>query len=136
MEAPGLHTPFNAPITIVSEMNDRSATTMSTGPPVTRGRDVADVRALDVRDPVVGAQPLVQLSVADVDGDDVTGAALQEAVGEAAGRCPGVERQPPGDVDAERGQRVLELLTAATHVPRRWSLDDDRFGGGDQPRRP
>ena len=109
---------------------------MSTGPPVIAECDVADVRALDVRDPVVGAQPLVQLAVADVDGDDVTGAALQEAVGETAGRCPGVERQLSGDVDAERGQRVVELLTAAADEPRRWALDDDRFRVRDQPRRP
>ena len=34
MDAPGLHTPVNAPMTDVREMNDKSATTMSTGPPV------------------------------------------------------------------------------------------------------
>ena len=37
------------------------------------------------------AQPLVQLAVPDVDGDDLGRAALQQAVGEAAGRRPGVE---------------------------------------------
>ena len=89
-----MHTPFNAPIT------DRQRDERQVGhDDVDRtagdgGRDVADVRAFDVRDPVVGPQPLVQLAVADVDGDDVTGAALQEAVGESSGRCPGVERQP------------------------------------------
>ena len=74
-----------------SEMNDRSATTRSTGAAEAAGVEVADVGALAHRDPGVGPEPLVELAVADVDGHDLGGAALQQAVGEPAGRRAGVE---------------------------------------------
>ena len=48
--------------------------------------------------------------------------------------APASSASQPGDVDAERGQRVVELLAAAPDEPRRRSLDDDRFRGRDQPR--
>ena len=44
------------------------------------------------------------------------GAALQQAVGEAAGRGADVERAAPGDVEAERVERVGELHPAARDV--------------------
>ena len=74
-------------------MNERSATTPSTGPPTSSGVEVADVGALVHRHPIVAPQPLVQLPAADVDGDDRGGAVLQQAVGEPAGRRADVE--PP-----------------------------------------
>ena len=112
------HALQRAGITIVSEMNDRSATTMSTGPPVTPTVMLRTFMRSTIVTAVVGADTLVELPVADVDGDNVTGAALQQAVGEPAGRCARIERQPTLDVDAERGQRVLELVAAATDEPR------------------
>ena len=74
----------------------------------------------------------VQLAVADVEGDDLAGAALQQAVGEAAGRRPDVERRSPVDVDAEAVEGGVELLAAAPDEPRRRAGDDDRVTGGDQ----
>ena len=93
--------------TVRSEMNDRSATSTSAGGAEVAGRQVAHVRALAHLHPRVGAQPLVELAVADVDGHDRGRAPLQEAVGEPAGRRAEVERPAAGDVDARtaRGRR-------------------------------
>ena len=57
--------------TVRSEMNDRSATTTSTAPPIDAGsNDRMFVRVVD-RTARVAPQPFVQLSVAHVDGDDL-----------------------------------------------------------------
>ena len=59
----------------------------------------AGVEALEHGDALVLAKAPVELAVADVEGDHVLGAVLQQAVGEAAGRGAGVEavpaRRPP-----------------------------------------
>ena len=60
----------------------------------------ARVRALEHRDTVVRAQAPVQLAVGDVDRDDVRGAALQQAVGEASRGGAGVQAAAPGGVHA------------------------------------
>ena len=60
----------------------------------------------------------MQLAVADVEGHDVRRAALQQAVGEAAGRGAAVERAAAGDVDGELGERGVELLAAASDEAR------------------
>ena len=57
--------------TMRSEMNDRSATMSSTGPPIVVGRERADVGAVVHPHPLVAAQPPDELPVADVDGDDL-----------------------------------------------------------------
>ena len=64
----------------------------------------------------VVAQPPVELSVPDVEGDDLPRAALQQHVGEAASRRADVERVPAGDVDAERLERVGQLQAAAADI--------------------
>ena len=65
------------------------------------GVQAAHVGPLAVVDPRVGPQPLVELAVADVDRHDLSGAALQHAVGEAAGRSAGIQDAPASDVDTE-----------------------------------
>ena len=60
----------------------------------------------------------MELPVADVERDHARGAALEEDVGEAAGRGADVEAVAPGRVDAERVERVRELLAAARDEPR------------------
>ena len=60
----------------------------------------------------------MQLAVADVDGDDTRGAALQQDVGEAAGRGADVETVEPRRIDAELVERMRELLAAARDVLR------------------
>ena len=67
----------------------------------------------------VGPQPGVKLAVADVERDHASGAALQETVGEAAGRGAEVEAVLPRGIDPERVERVRELLAAARDEPRR-----------------
>ena len=61
----------------------------------------------------------MQLAVADVEGDHARGAALEEDVGEAAGRGADVEAVEAGRIDAERVEPVRELLAAARDVRRR-----------------
>ena len=46
-----------------------------------------------------------ELAVADVDGDDARGAALEQHLGEPAGRRAGIQGDPPGRVDRERVER-------------------------------
>ena len=61
----------------------------------------------------------MQLPVADVERDHARGAALEQHVGEAAGRGADVEAVEPARVDPERVERVRELLAAARNVRRR-----------------
>jgi len=54
----------------------------------------------------------------DVDAHHPGGAALQQAIGEAAGRLAHVEAQLAGGVDTARRQSAFELEPAARHVAR------------------
>ncbi len=80
------------------------------------GRQIAGVDVLAHDHARVGAQAPVELSVADVERDDLPRAALQQHVGEAAGRRADVERERAGDLDAERVERVREFQPPATDV--------------------
>ena len=77
-----------------SEMNDRSPTTMSTGPPIC---STSAWRTLERSRFVTRSrlEPFVELAVADVERDDVRGTALQQAVGETTGRGADIERSQP-----------------------------------------
>ena len=99
------------------------------------GSSCAGVEPLDHGDARVLAQAQVELAVGDVDRGDPRGAALQQAVGEAAGRGADVEAVAPGDVDAERLEGVLELDAAARDEARAL-VDDQRRLGLDQLARP
>ncbi len=66
----------------------------------------------------------MELAVADVERDHVRCAALEEDVGEAARRGTDVEAAPARDLDAERVERVRELL-AAPGDEARWPLDGE-----------
>ena len=67
--------------------------------------------AVDAR---IVAQPRVQLAVADVDADDVRGAVLQQAVGEAAGGLADVEAAPA----ARRRRRPRASAPSSLSPPR------------------
>ena len=62
------------------------------GPGQVGGRQIARVDVLEHDDARVGAQAPVELPVADVEGDDLARAALQQHVGEAARGRADVER--------------------------------------------
>ena len=85
----------------------------------------ARVHALENRDARVVADLRVELPVADVERDHPRRAALEQHVGEPAGRGADVERIETGDVDPERVERVGELVPAAGDVRRR-RLDLER----------
>ena len=91
----------------------------------------ARVDALEHDHARVVAEPRVQLAVADVERDHARGAALQQDVGEAAGRGAEVEAVEPGGVDAEAVERVGELEPGARDVRRR-----RRRARAARPRRP
>ena len=93
--------------------------------------ELARVAALDHGHPRVVAQAPVELPMGDVEGDHARRAALQQAVGEAAGRGADVEAVEAGDVDSQRLERVRELDAAAGDERRR--LDHEQLGVvGDQ----
>ena len=99
-------------------MNDRSAVMREQGSksgiplPHQLGGQRAHVDPLEDGHPLVGAQPLVQLPVPDIDGVDVGCPPLEQAVGEAPGRCTRIERAPAGGSDGEPGEGGIELLPA------------------------
>ncbi len=91
------------------------------------GRDRAGVGALDHGHALVLAQAVVELAVGDVERDHVGGAALEQAVGEAAGGRADVQRATAREVDPQRVERVGELDAAAGDVGRRpFDLELDR----------
>ncbi len=98
------------------EMNATSIVTRSTRCGTSAVGQRAGVDAFAHDDARVVAQPPIELSVADVERDDARRAALQQDVGEAAGRGADVECQPAGDDDPEHVERVGELDAAAPHV--------------------
>ena len=79
-------------------------------------RQMARVEVLDDDDARVVAQPPVELPVADVERDDARRAALQQHVGEAAGRGADVERLAPRTAMLKCVERVRELEAAAADV--------------------
>ncbi len=122
-------------ITTVSEMNETSATAASTGPPIVGDGRRADVRPFEHGHPLVVADARVELAVADVEGDDLGGAALEQAVGEPSGRGATVEHAQPGDVDGEVVECGIELLAAAADEARRRAGHREVVDGGDEVRR-
>ena len=89
--------------------------------PVRQRRDVdgARVDALEHGHARVVAQRHGELAVRDVERDHMGGAALEQAVGEPAGRRADVERVAARRVEPEAVERVRQLDPAAGHVGRR-----------------
>ncbi len=74
------------------------------------------VHAFADDDARIGAQLPIELAVADVERDHVARAALQQDVGEAAGRRADVERAASADGNGEDVEGVRELDAAAADV--------------------
>ena len=96
----------------------------------TRRIELADIGLLEADDVVAAAQPRVQLAGADVDRVDPLGAAREQHLGEAAGRCADVEADAAGDVETEMIERGGKLDAAARHIGVLGRGGDDG-GGGD-----
>ena len=92
---------------------------------------LAHVEALDDRHPLVCANAGMQLSVSHVERHHVRRSALQQTIGESAGRRSGVENTQPRHVDATFVERGVELLATTTDESRGWTFDDHRVGGID-----
>ena len=80
------------------------------------GGEEAGVGALEEGDAGVGAELVVDLAVAGVDGEDGGGAVLEQAVGEAAGGGADVGAGEAFDGDAPGGERGFEFEAAAGDV--------------------
>src|SRR5262245_9975604 len=77
---------------------------------------LARVRPLEHRHAWVVPDARVQLPIAHIQRDNPRSAALQEHVGEPAGRAAGVEAVAPVRIDAERIEAVRELLAPTGDV--------------------
>ena len=88
--------------TLVSEMNERSATTRSGAYGSSSGSELARVAPLDHGHARVVAEPPVELAVCRRRARSrALRIALEQAVGEPARGRPGVEALPPGGIEAE-----------------------------------
>ena len=119
---PGAASAMAGGSTRVAEMNETSQVIDSRREgqlvQMTRVDPLEHVRA------VVVAESRMELPVADVQRDHARRAPLEQAVRESARRRAEVEAASPGRVDAERVERVCELLAAARDEPRR-ALDGE-----------
>ncbi|MDF2761291.1 MAG: hypothetical protein K0S83_25, partial [Thermomicrobiales bacterium] len=81
--------------------------------------EVANIGPFDNRDTRIGPQPARQLPVANIDRVNPRGATLQQTIGEPARARTKVGRNEVAHLDTKHGQRMVELLAAAAHEPRR-----------------
>jgi len=94
------------------------------------GGEEAGVGAFAEGDAGIAAELVGNLAVAGVDGEDCGGAALQHAVGEAAGGGADVDAGEVGEVDGPVGEGALELEAAAANVFEIGAEEaNDGFGG-------
>jgi hypothetical protein len=89
-------------------------------------RQVPCIEMLDDDHTLVIPQFPIQLAVTDVECNDARGAALQQYISEAAGRCADVQAFASTDLDMEGVERVSELEAAAAGV---WMI---RYEQGDR----
>jgi len=99
------------------------------------GVEAADVGSLPDLDSIVGTQLLVQLPIADIDGDHAWCAVLQQAVGEPAGRRARVEGSTAAHIDLEALERRRQLLAPSAHVAQRRPAHLDGVTRRNEPRR-
>ena len=115
--------------TCVSEMNETSTVARSAGPGRSNGWWALVLSKTVTR--LVARDAVVKLAAAHVDGVDLGRAALEQAVGEAAGGGPHVEADEAGGIDAEVVERTFELESAAAHEAGR-PVEVDLSVGGDE----
>jgi hypothetical protein len=90
--------------------------------------DLADIGSFEHAHPLILTQRPGELSAADVQRNDMRGAALQEAVRESAGGRPNVQAASTADVDRERIERRVELLATSRDEARSRTDELDRLG--------
>ena len=102
-----------------------------------RSFEPARVRLLHHDDARVGAELLRELRAAHVDGEHARGAALEEAVREAARRRPDVRADEARGIEPALGHRresAVELVAAARDEPRALAHGDRRVRREERPR--
>ncbi len=95
------------------------------------GSEEAGVGALAEGDAGIVAEFLGDLAIAGVDGKDGSCAALEHAIGEAAGGGADVDAAEAGEIDGPVGEGVLEFEAAAADVLEVGAEEADGGCGGD-----
>ncbi len=72
----------------------------------------------------------MNLAVADIDGDDMTGATRQQHLGETTGRSTDIETVETGRIEAEMLKRCFELQRRARNVGLHRIVDFDQGVAG------
>ena len=103
--------------------------------PERNGIGVTDVCSFHDNNPGVGANPMVELTVSDVESDHFAGSALQEAVGEPSGRCSDVDRPSTFDRHAKGLDCAVELRSGATDESRGRAFNGEWILRGHERRR-
>jgi len=97
-------------------------------------REIADgemsgVDFFEIGDAGISEEFGVQLGAADIDADDICGAGLQGAIGEAAGGGADVEDVRAGEIEGERGEGGGKFFAAAADEARGLLHGEFAIGG-------
>lgn len=114
------------------DVHDQQAERRHTGFCKRAGREEPGVGAFHEMDARVVAKFHCDLAEAGIDGCDVRGTVLEEAVREASGGCTDVEAGAAGDVDVPAIEGRLELEAAAAHVRHVVAEDPHRSVGANR----
>ncbi len=87
------------------------------------GIGVADVRSFYNDNSGIAANPMMKLTISNVESDYFGGPALEKAVGEASSRCSNVDRDPALNRDIKGIDRAIELRSGAAHELRGRAVD-------------
>lgn len=96
-----------------------------------RRTKVSRVHTLPHVDAWIESQTRMDLTMADVDGDDRLGTRLKETIRKSAGRSADVEASPTGRIQSEILERRREFLTPARYESTQTAFDADDALGGD-----
>ncbi len=107
-------------------MKDTSIATRSTVTPTVFALQVAGIGLFQQPDPRILAKLEVHLTVAGVDGDDLRGAALEQAIGKPAGRSADIQTDLSRDGDIPVIEGALQLESAAADVLEIFAEQADR----------
>lgn len=97
------------------------------------GCELSGIGPLEHRDPVIRTEPRMELAVPYVDRKDVRRTVHEQTVGEAARRCPHIQRSAIRRLHVETTECGLELQAATTHEPGSRPPEQDGLPRSDEP---
>ena len=99
------------------------------------GIGMTDVRSFHDNNPGIAADPMVKLTISNIESDYFGGSALEKAIGEPSGRCTDVDRDATLDRHVEGLDRAVELRPGAADELSGRANDPEWILRGDQRRR-